>query len=222
MEATHAVTCFAITATLASAIVKPFGRPFKITDKGGDRSIPRVHWKLAATFGLIAASSAASIVWAFVSPYAAGEISPLDFFNLAWAGIAMLIAFIAFLVCFELPRGQEVFEIDEHGHFAINGEVLACRVAALSMSSVQIICPARGDKNLVGAPSQLHLDWLGWIDVSVTARSESVISAHMRPDFEQRKRMVVRLFSSSQGNVTGTARLSGAFAALARRGLRGS
>src|ERR1700682_6293363 len=43
MEATHAVTAFAITATLISAVVKPFGRPFKITDKGGDRSAPRGH-----------------------------------------------------------------------------------------------------------------------------------------------------------------------------------
>jgi len=54
MEATHAVTAFAITATLLSAVVKPFGRPFKITDKGGDRSAPRVHWKLASVFGLSA------------------------------------------------------------------------------------------------------------------------------------------------------------------------
>src|SRR5215211_3284115 len=40
IEATHTVTCFAVTATLLSALVKPFGRPFKITDKGGDRSAP--------------------------------------------------------------------------------------------------------------------------------------------------------------------------------------
>src|SRR6266481_3210955 len=81
MEATHAVTAFTISATLLSAVVKPFGRPFKITDKGGDRSAPRVHWKLASVFGLISLSSAASVVWAFVSPYAASEISSLDFFN---------------------------------------------------------------------------------------------------------------------------------------------
>ncbi|SED11756.1 glycosyltransferase family 2 protein [Bradyrhizobium erythrophlei] len=113
MEATHAVTSFAITATLLSAVFKPFGRPFKITDKGGDRSAPPVHRRLAAVFGTIAASSAASIVWAFVSPNAAGEISSLDFFNLLWAAIAMLIAFVAFIVCFELPRGDELFEIVE-------------------------------------------------------------------------------------------------------------
>ena len=41
------------------------------------------------------------------------EISSLDFFNLLWAGIAMLIAFIAFLVCFELPRGEALFAVDE-------------------------------------------------------------------------------------------------------------
>src|SRR5260370_39224832 len=103
MEGNHAVTAFAITAPLLSALVKPFGRPFKITDKGGDRSAARVHWKLASVFGLIALSSAISIIWALVSPYAAGEISSLDFFNLLWPRIAMLIAFIAFLVCFELP-----------------------------------------------------------------------------------------------------------------------
>lgn len=84
MEATHAVTSFAITATLLSSIVRPFGRPFKITDKGGDRSAPRVHWKLATVFGLISLSSAASVIWALVSPYAASEISSLDYFNLLW------------------------------------------------------------------------------------------------------------------------------------------
>jgi cellulose synthase (UDP-forming) len=127
MEATHAVTAFAISASLLSAVVKPFGRPFKVTDKGGDRSAPRVHWKLASVFGLISLSSAASVVWAFVSPYAASEISSLDFFNLIWAGIAMLIAFIAFLVCFELPRGEALFAVDEAAQLALGDNVIAGR-----------------------------------------------------------------------------------------------
>jgi cellulose synthase (UDP-forming) len=134
MEATHAVTAFAVTATLLSAVVKPFGRPFKITDKGGDRSAPRTHWKLASVFGLISLSSALSIVWAFVSPYAASEISSLDFFNLLWAGIAMLIAFIAFLVCFELPRSEALFEVDEAANLALDDRVITCQVTGLSTS----------------------------------------------------------------------------------------
>lgn len=222
MEATHAITSFAITATLLSAIIKPFGRPFKITDKGGDRSAPRVHWKLAATFGLIAASSAASIVWAFVSPYAAGEISSLDYFNLLWAGIAMLIAFIAFLVCFELPRGEEMFDIDEDARLSCHGAISSCRIAALSMSSVRLVCAPGHAQRLAGSPSQIHVDWLGWTDISVAEQSGDVVMARLQPSIEQRRRLVVRLFSASYGHVSDTASFAGAFAGLARRGFRGN
>ncbi len=38
MEVTHTVTALAVTVTLMTALVRPFGRPFKVTDKGGDRS----------------------------------------------------------------------------------------------------------------------------------------------------------------------------------------
>ena len=144
MEATHAVTAFAISATLLSAAVKPFGRPFKITDKGGDRSAARVHWKLASVFGLISLSSAASIIWAFVSPYAASEISSLDFFNLLWAGIAMLISFVAFLVCFELPRREIFFKADDAAQLAWDGgRSIPGHVTALSTSGAQMSLAGR-------------------------------------------------------------------------------
>jgi cellulose synthase (UDP-forming) len=221
MEATHAVTCFAVTATLVSACFKPFGRPFKVTDKGGDRSMPRVHGKLALTFGLIAASSAASIVWAFVSPYAASEISTIDFFNLLWAAIAMLIAFTAFLVCYELPRGEDMFAVEEDGWLTQGHELSGCRVAALSLSAARLIC---GSEEIIDSPDgrvHLHLEWLGWVEASITARSGRVMLAQLTPSFEQRRRLVVRLFSSSYGAVADQARLGAALAGLARRGFLG-
>lgn len=221
MEATHAVTCFAITATLLSSIVKPFGRPFKITDKGGDRSRPRVHGKLAAAFGLIAASSAASIVWAFVSPYAASEISAIDFFNLLWAAIAMLVAFVAFLVCFELPRGEEMFPAGDDGWLAADDELRPCRVAALSLSSAQLVCSHGYPPDRPGSRVHLHLEWLGWTSVTIVSRADTLLLVRLEPDFEQRRRLVVELFSSSCGAITSEASLRGALAGLARRGLVG-
>ncbi|WP_375775950.1 glycosyltransferase family 2 protein [Bradyrhizobium sp. ma5] len=221
MEATHAVTSFAITATLLSAVVKPFGRPFKITDKGGDRSAPRVHRRLAAVFGTIAASSAASIVWAFVSPNAAGEISSLDFFNLLWAAIAMLIAFVAFIVCFELPRGDELFEIVEESQLKWRGEILPCRVTALSISAVRLVFSPDHADDMSETPSQLYLDRLGWTEISVSSRSGEELCATLEPTFEQRALLVVWLFSASHGNVAATASLTGALFGLARRGFRG-
>ena len=221
MEATHAVTCFAVTATLLSAIVKPFGRPFKITDKGGDRSTPRVHWKLAAIFGLIAASSAASILWAFISPYAASEISSLDFFNLLWAGIAMLIAFIAFLVCFELPRAGDTFEKDEPVWLSGGGKIRSSRLLALSPSSVKFACAADEALEHAGSRCQIHLNGLGWIDISIVSRSRETVLASLEPSAEQHRRLVTGLFSTSHGNIAREANLRGAVVGLLRRGFIG-
>jgi cellulose synthase (UDP-forming) len=221
MEATHAVTCFAVTATLLSAIVKPFGRPFKITDKGGDRSAPRVHWKLAAIFGLIAASSAASIIWAFISPYAASEISSLDFFNLLWAAIAMLIAFIAFLVCFELPRSGDMFETDEPVWLSGEGKILSCRLLAISPTSVRFSGAAGDALELAGWHYKIHLEGLGWTDISMVSRSSRTVLARLEPSAEQYQRLVVQLFSASHGNIAGVASLRGALAGLLRRGFTG-
>jgi len=221
MEATHAVTAFAITATLLSAVVKPFGRPFKITDKGGDRSAARVHWKLASVFGLISLSSAISIIWAFVSPYAASEISSLDFFNLLWAGIAMLIAFIAFLVCFELPRGEALFAVDQAAQLALDGNVISGRVTGLSMSTAQMSFAQTLPARLPNQTVQLYLEALGWVEAEVSSCSKAAIALRLRPTFAQHKQLVVTLFGSSSSNVADTASMRGAILGTISRGFRG-
>jgi cellulose synthase (UDP-forming) len=221
MEATHAVTAFAICATLLSAVVKPFGRPFKITDKGGDRSAPRVHWKLASVFGLISLSSAASIMWAFVSPYAASEISSLDFFNLLWAGIAMLIAFIAFLVCFELPRRETLFDVDEAAKLALDDDVIPGHVTRLSTSSAQMSCARTLPARLSSKTVQLYLDALGWIEAEVSSCSEPVIGLRLRPTPAQRRQLVITLFGSASSNVAESASMRGVILGTISRGFRG-
>jgi cellulose synthase (UDP-forming) len=221
MEATHAVTAFAISATLLSAVVKPFGRPFKITDKGGDRSAPRVHWKLASVFGLISLSSAASVVWAFVSPYAASEISSLDFFNLIWAGIAMLIAFIAFLVCFELPRGEALFAVDEAAQLALGDNVIAGHVTGLSTSGAQMSFARNLPARLSSQTVQLYLAALGWIEAEVSSCSETAIGLRLRPTLTQHEQLVVRLFGTSYSTVADTASMGGAILGTISRAFRG-
>jgi cellulose synthase (UDP-forming) len=221
MEATHTVTAFAISATLLSAVVKPFGRPFKITDKGGDRSASRVHWKLASVFGLISLSSAASIVWAFVSPYAASEISSLDFFNLLWAGIAMLISFIAFLVCFELPRGDALFAVDEAAQLALDDNVISGHVTGLSTSNAQISVARTLPARLSNQTVQLYLHALGWIEAEVSSQSTAVIRLRLRPTLAQHQKLVVMLFGSPSNNVADTADMRELIRGTISRGFRG-
>lgn len=221
MEATHAISAFAVSATLVSAAVKPFGRPFKITNKGGDRSQPTTHWKFAALFGLISLSSAASILWAFVSPYSASEISNLDFFNLLWAGVAMLIAFIAFLVCFEVGRGEAPFEVDETARLALGGEIVPGRLTLLSTSSARLICSATRPPRQTGGIAQLHFDSMGWIAAEILDCNRSFIDLRLQPTIAQRKTLAIWLFGLSGDGIASTASLTGTIAGAIRKGLRG-
>jgi len=134
----------------------------------------------------------------------------------------MLIAFIAFLACFELPRGEEMFGTAENAWLSCNGEVLSCRIAALSISSVKLVCTAGGERYLDGSRFHLYLERLGWIDVSTISRSGRIVLARLQLDPEQRRRLVARLFSASHGNIADKASLRGALFGLARRGFRGS
>lgn len=218
MEATHAIASFAISATLVSAAIKPFGRPFKITNKGGDRSEPKTRWKFAALFGLISFGSAASIIWAFVSPYAASEISPLDYFNLLWAGVAMLIAFIAFLVCFELGRGELSFDVDEATELASDGKIVPGQLTMLSMSSARVICRRIPPAHSTSGPMQLRLDSFGWIDAELSDQDKRAIEVRLRPSAAQRKALAIRLFGS-EGSVADTASIRGTIAGAIRKGL---
>ncbi len=76
MEVTHMVTAVAITWTLITCCYKPFGRPFKVTDKGGDRSRTIVRWDMLRVFGSLCAVSLAAIAWALAGPFAATEADP--------------------------------------------------------------------------------------------------------------------------------------------------
>jgi hypothetical protein len=172
-------------------------------------------------FGLISLSSALSIVWAFVSPYAASEISSLDFFNLIWAGIAMLIAFIAFLVCFELPRGEALFAVEEAAKLALDDHVITGHVTGLSTSSAQISFARDLPAPLSNQTVRLHLDALGWIEAEVSGSSKAVIRLRLRPTFAQHKQLVVRLFGSSSSNVADTASMRGVIFGTISRGFRG-
>lgn len=220
-EATHAISALAITATLISALVKPFGRPFKVTDKGGDRSKPKVNGRLACTFGAVALSACASIIWAFISPYAAAEISSLDFFNLLWAAIAMVIGFIAFLVCFERPRNDPAFAVSETTVVSNGEERLPCRLTSLSADSAQISTDRDVRMFCDGPGLMLHIADVGWVAAAVIGADRHGSQLRIEPSFQQRRRLLLRLFPATHSGVADQASMSAALRGVWRRGFGG-
>jgi cellulose synthase (UDP-forming) len=219
-EVTHTLPAPAVTLTLVSAMLRPFGRPFKVTDKGGDRSLSTMRVKMALIFGSIALLSAGSIVWSMTSPYAASEISPIDLFNLIWAGVAMVLTFVSFLVCFERPRHDERFVMDEPAAVALaDGAKMRCNLEGLFMTTAALrFDEARHIE--VGEVLQVSIAAVGPIHASVTERHGDTIIVTFEPPEKIRAALILRLFSTPSGHIAAQADLRGAFIALFRRSFR--
>ena len=217
MEITHAMTALAITATLVLAAIKPFGRPFKVTEKGGDRSVMRVRWRLAALFGGMSLLSVASIAWAFLSPEASTEVSPMDYFNLVWAGVSLALTFIAFLVCFEFPREEEMFEVRQPTS-VVTGDTI--RPAIVEMASLsRVVLRFGGEAPVIGEKIVLELPGAGWTDAHVTRSTVGWTSAELQTAPHQHRALVAWLFTAPRDTIARHASMAGALAGLFRRGL---
>lgn len=214
MEVTHTITALAVTITLLSAVVQPFGRPFKVTDKGGDRSQTIVRWRMAALFGGMSAVSAGSVLWAYLSPYAATEVSPLDYFNLVWAGVSMILTFVAFLVCFEVPRRP--FSLKLNTPTIVEGEAGRSNgmIVELALDRVRV----RLDRAATPTGAlTIDIPEVGRVAGTCIGADHDCAEFTLTPSPQQHRLLVVSLFTRPMDHVAGQASMIGAVRGLFHR-----
>jgi len=108
--------------------------------------------------------------------------------------------FIAFLVCFELPRSETLFSVDEAAKLGV-GRITSPRSCHRTIDiqcaiSLGRIFPARGPIKPFG------FILMRWVDRSGSfSSSKTVIRLRLRTTFAQHKQLVVRLFGSSASNI---------------------
>ena len=175
---------------------------------------------MALIFGSISFLSAGSIIWSATSPYAASEISSIDAFNLIWAGVAMVLTFVSFLVCFERPRHDERFAMDEPAVVALaDGVMMRCHLDGLFMATAALRFDEAPDID-VGDVLWVLIAEVGLINASVIERNGDTIVVTFEPPQGIRAALIVRLFSTPPGHIAAQANLRGAFTALFRRSFR--
>ncbi|MDL2409842.1 glycosyltransferase family 2 protein [Rhizobium calliandrae] len=197
-EVTHALTAVPITITLLQAIRKPFGRPFKVTEKGGDRSAIRVHRPTALFFGFVAAMSALSVIRVVYGWDAPVEFSGRECLNLVWSAVAMVIAFTSLLCCIELPRfGQEEpIDISLDAKHKAGGMIADVTITALSTEGAAI-----GRLAPVGSEDEaLFIPEVGWVSAGASPAS-SATPFLLFPTPEQHDAILRLLFRTAPGNV---------------------
>jgi len=211
-EVTQLVAAYAVTMTIISACIRPFGRPFKVTAKGLDRSKVVVHWKLAGFFvALMLCLQAGAISTVMHADMSGGTI-----FNLGWTLIALVLNLAAILACVDLPRHrrEERFPFRLSTRWRVGHHEETSQFIDISLSGAALqpspMMPAPGERLRVQIP------YVGWVPARVVRRTRKRLCLHFETDETLRHRLIALIFSQAPHNIAVKARPLRAFLQLVR------
>ena len=213
-EVSQLVAAMAVTSTLASAMLRPFGRPFKVTNKGLDRTKTVVHWKLVAMFGglLVALQLGGASV------ALSGEaLTPGDELNLVWTGIALLLCLAALMACVDLPRPDQEERFPWRARTRVRtaaGEGEA-RFVNIALDGALMEAKAPLKRLRAGQPLEVYVDSVGWLPALVAGRNSAGAELKFAGITEaQRESLVSHVFNVPPSHVAVQVRPWGAASAL--------
>jgi cellulose synthase (UDP-forming) len=167
-EVTQIVAAMAVTRTIVTSLVRPFGRPFKVTAKGQDRSKTVVHWNLVLGFGgLIVAMEAAAI------GSISGTMTTGDMLNVLWTIVTTLYCLAALIACIDRPRPEhdERFPYDADTTLRSAAGVGATRFVQIAVDGAVLRESALLRRMPVGEQLDVHIDRVGWVSALLKSRS---------------------------------------------------
>jgi cellulose synthase (UDP-forming) len=217
-EVTQIVCALAVSASLASAILRPFGRPFKVTNKGLDRSKLIIHGKFAALYAGLLALSALGLGRALVVDPASSGLA----FNTVWTGISLTLYLASLLVCVELPRPrkEERFPHRARARLRLGTQEIAVTTRDLSCNGVGVTTPL-APALPVDAEGALWLEQTGWIPCRIVRRHGHLLGIALHTDMAARHCLIRTLFGDPPHNIAAQGQPRLAISRLMQRALSG-
>jgi cellulose synthase (UDP-forming) len=216
-DVTQLLTSFTIVATVAGALVRPWGHPFKVTAKGVSSNRVVVQWSLLLPFAALAMATILGVA-TNVSQY-----SPLygtDGYevNVFWSVFNVAVLVVACAVCVELPkpRAEERFQ---------SGEAAFVRLA----NGMQAPCVVR-DISIGGANLSLGIGQLRTGDEGALVFGDGVeaqfqlvrnlsngLAVRFSDNVETRRRLIAKLFTGGYANEVPQIKVTRVLAAVGKR-----
>ena len=194
------MTAVAITRSIATGLTHPFGKPFKVTAKGVDRSKVRVHWPLVRLLVAIIAVTLAGIAYTVLSPDAPTSLDALSRVNFVWAGFAMLVCVLCIVACVDRPRpAEELFDpVETVTVERTSGLIETTRLVRASTTLAEF----EGSNDICA----FHLPSVGRI---ATPPDTDPHRVRLEADTATVRRLTVRLYAGYRSGVADTGHLIG-------------
>jgi glycosyltransferase involved in cell wall biosynthesis len=197
-DVTQFLTMFSESRTVVQAIVRPFGRKFKVTEKGISSLAYSVQWNVLWRFAGIAALTIFGMLIHTLSfsPYHGRPGYSLTVF---WSLLNALLLFFASVICVEPPKRRldERFSTNDPASVLVeDGSELPCRFHDLSLGGACLV-REEGWRSLVG-PAWLVID-RGRIKVpfDVVRRTGEKLALKFRSTASLRRQLIVHLFTGA-------------------------
>ncbi len=142
-DVTQLLPSFVIVQTVVSGLIRPFGRPFKVTPKGSSVGGVIIQWNYLLPF---VAAALATLIGILINTSAYSDLhsSPGFEVNVFWSIYNIAILLLAAAVCVELPqrRQHDRFPANELAVLRGKGNVESvCTIADLSLGGASIAGP---------------------------------------------------------------------------------
>ncbi|WP_207462677.1 glycosyltransferase [Azospirillum sp. SYSU D00513] len=201
-SAVGAFGTFRMLPVVVASLIKPFGTPFRVTPKGSGNEENEFDLYSFAAISLLIAVTALGLFLNLVPEWSRigrGEFSVIAAY---WAGINIIVLFLAAMICFEAPRPlAESFDADEPGRLEGEGRPLRCRITGLSLAGFRCEIPAGEEAPFAGALLTARIAEIPPVTARVE-RAAALKDGRTRLDLvfpalegEARDRMIVKLYT---------------------------
>ena len=194
-DVSHVLTMPAALRATVGGLLRPRGRRFEVTQKGGRRDRVRVQWAMLGRFGLLAGLTLAGMLYGSLADYAPGR-QPVGSIAiiLFWSVYNIIVLLLAMSVCIELPRyrREERFRTSELVSVIAGGRVLRAALADISAGGAHILAPSPGRRDDIVA---VRLDGIGELAARIVAASDSSFAIEFVDAEAARDALIRKVFS---------------------------
>ena len=214
-DVSQLIGAYPIARSAITGLIKPYGHPFSVTAKGGDRSKIVVQWRMMVPFALLLAITLGGLVLGVLfDRFAFFDAGDGKWVILFWTLYNLVVLSVTLVACVELPRRERhVADAPERVRVSFEGEQMDLWMTNLTLDHARL----RGRQFEIGTRGTIELENVGAVATYVSAKSRDGVRLQLLPDDTQRAALLLRFYTEDNTPGISNVRMSAMLRDVARR-----